>query len=231
MDRLILWDIDGTLLSTGPLGRRALEDAVAEVAGVHVVPQVSMGGKTDPQIVREIMAAAGLGAAEIDRLLPQALEAVRDNLAAGEQQIVQEGHVKPGVDALLAALHDTPGVLQSLLTGNLQANARIKVSAFGLAKWLDMEVGAYGSDHHDRTCLVPVAVGRARELRQRTFAPEDVWVIGDTDNDLACARAAGAHCILVGTGAAGPSAIAELAADAVFEDLSDTEAVLATLGL
>jgi phosphoglycolate phosphatase-like HAD superfamily hydrolase len=135
------------------------------------------------------------------------------------------------VAELLERLADAPGVVQSLLTGNLAANAAVKVGAFGLQRWLDLEIGAYGSDHADRTELVPIALERARRLRGEHYEPDEVWVIGDTANDLACARAGGVRCLLVGTGTHGHEAVAGLDADAVLEDLSDLDAVLSALGL
>jgi phosphoglycolate phosphatase-like HAD superfamily hydrolase len=231
VDRFILWDVDGTLLSTGPIGRRAIMLAVSVALRTEALASLDLGGKTDPQIATELMGLAGLSQAEIDALLPDVVATVEHNLAGAEDEIARIGHLKPGVAELLPRLAGTPGVLQSLLTGNLAANAAVKVGAFGLQRWLDLEIGAYGSDHADRTALVPVALERARHLRGVSFALDDVWVIGDTANDLACARAGGVRCLLVGTGIHGHESVAGLDADAVLEDLSDVEAVLEVLGL
>jgi phosphoglycolate phosphatase len=229
--RLLLWDIDGTLLSTGTIGRRAIMLAVAGVLGAGELPPLDLGGKTDPQIATELMQLVGLPPDEVEALLPVVIAAVEANLVGTEEEIVRQGHLKPGVAALLERLAATPGVLQSLLTGNLAANAAVKVGAFGLARWLDLEIGAYGSDHADRRELVPIARERARRLRGLDFAPGDVWVVGDTANDLACARAGGVRCLLVGTGTHGHGSVSGLDADAVLEDLSDLDSVLAVLGL
>ncbi|MGI8759540.1 MAG: HAD hydrolase-like protein, partial [Acidimicrobiales bacterium] len=121
------------------------------------------------------------------------------------------------------------GFRQTLLTGNLMANAALKLAAFDLTKWLDVEVGAYGTDDPDRNALVPVALERVERLRGERYDPSDVWVVGDTANDLACARAGGARCLLVGTGRAGPAAVQHLGADAVLADLGDTEEVVRVL--
>jgi phosphoglycolate phosphatase-like HAD superfamily hydrolase len=229
--RLLLWDIDGTLLSTGTIGRRAIMLAVSVALGTGTLPALDLGGKTDPQIATELMHLFGMSPAEIDALLPEVITAVEENLVGTEAEIVREGHLKPGVAELLERLADAPGVVQSLLTGNLAANAAVKVGAFGLQRWLDLEIGAYGSDHADRTELVPIALERARRLRGEHYEPDEVWVIGDTANDLACARAGGVRCLLVGTGTHGHEAVAGLDADAVLEDLSDLDAVLSALGL
>jgi phosphoglycolate phosphatase-like HAD superfamily hydrolase len=205
--------------------------AVSVALGSEALATLDLGGKTDPQIATELMGLGGIPPAEIGALLPGVIAAVERNMVGTEAEIVRDGHLKPGVAELLARLARVPGVLQSLLTGNLAANAAVKVGAFGLQSWLDLEIGAYGSDHADRTALVPVALERARRLRGKSFALEDVWVIGDTANDLACARAGGVRCLLVGTGIRGYVSVSGLGADAVLEDLSDVEAVLRVLGV
>jgi phosphoglycolate phosphatase len=227
--RLVLWDIDGTLLSTGPVGRLALEVGACRAAGLEDVPQVLMGGKTDPQIVRELLTGAGLVPDDADRALPAALEEARRFLEAGTDRIRDEGRVHPGVRELLDALSAVDGVRQSLLTGNIAPNALVKVGAFGLDRHLDPEIGAYGTDHPERDGLVPIALSRARELREEAYVPGEVWVIGDTVRDLSCARAGGVNCLLVGTGHEGFDAVRTLEADAVVENLADTELVLKIL--
>lgn len=197
MRRLILWDIDGTLLRGGPVGRRVIEEAAALAGQLTSVPRVVMSGKTDPQILREIFAAASLTDDHIDGILPAAVSAAEVALAAAERELREHGVVLPGVVALLERLRATPGVRQTLLTGNLAPNAAVKVAAFGLAGFFDAEVGAYGSDHADRLELVPIALDRVHQLRGEAYAPHEVWVVGDTANDVACARAGGVRCLLV----------------------------------
>lgn len=224
--RLVLWDIDGTLLTTGQVGRLALEAGARLATGQDRVPRIDMGGKTDPQILREIMTAAGMPETEIGKVMPAALEEARRALAAARTRIREEGAVHPGVRDLLSALSVTPGVRQSLLTGNIAPNARLKVGAFGLTGHFDLEVGAYGDDHEDRDCLVPIALDRVRRLRGEVYLPDAVWVVGDTASDLRCARAAGVGAVIVGTGRGGQEAVRGLEADAVLPDLSDTELVM-----
>ena len=225
--RFVLWDVDGTIITSRGVGRRVMEEAAAAVAGLAEVPQIVMSGKTDPQILREIFTAAELAADHIDALLPEAMVAAETALAAAEDELRANGSVLPGVEALLERLDATDGVRQTLLTGNLTANAAVKVGAFGLTHLFDAEVGAYGTDHADRLELVPIALERARRFRSETYAPDEVWVIGDTPNDLACARAGGVRCLLVGTG--GQQGLEALGADAVLADLSDVERALAVL--
>jgi phosphoglycolate phosphatase len=226
---LVLWDVDGTLVRCGPVGRAAIEAGAAYVAGLPSVPQVVMSGKTDPQIVAEILAAAGVPDADIAPLIPGALREAESCLAASEATLMAEGRDHPGVAALMDALAESGHVRQTLVTGNVAANAALKVRAFGLDRHLDLEVGAYGSDDAERAHLVPICLKRVRDLRDEIYEVGRVWVVGDTPHDLRCARAAGVRCLLVGTGRAGFTSIRGLGADAVFEDLSDTESVLTSL--
>jgi len=227
--RLILWDIDGTLLSTGTVGRHALEQAAVAVANLDVVPKVKMAGKTDQRILREILAASGLSPGRVDELLPRAMALSIELMASSHDRLRAEGIVHPGVGTLIDRLAAIPGVRQSLVTGNLAPNARVKVSTLGLHAHIDFDVGAYGDDHHDRNELVPMALDRVRRLRGETYAAHEVWVIGDTEHDLACARAAAVRCLLVGTNWDGSQDLSGLEPDAFVSDLSDTEALLELL--
>jgi phosphoglycolate phosphatase-like HAD superfamily hydrolase len=180
-----------------------------------------MSGKTDPQILREIFQAAELADDHIDAVLPDAVAAAERALAEAEHELRDGGFALPGVRELLGRLQATDGVRQTLLTGNLAPNAAVKVAAFGLTEFFDAEVGAYGSDHADRLELVPIALERVERFRGETYGLDDVWVIGDTANDLACARAGGVRCLLV-DGADGDDA-AVAAADAAVPDWTDVD--------
>jgi len=211
--RLILWDIDGTLISAGSFTRRAFDMAVASAVGREPGDHgVSFGGKTDPEIALEILACLAVSADDARGRLPAVIQALEREMGAAEDVLRTEGSVLPGVRQVLERLHDAPGVLQTVLTGNVEANARLKVGAFGLDAYLDMDVGAYGSDGEDRTTFVPLAVRKVESLR-----------------DLACARAGGARCLLVATGRVDYEELAPLGADAVLPDLSDVEAVIGIL--
>ncbi|HET7487912.1 MAG TPA: haloacid dehalogenase-like hydrolase [Acidimicrobiales bacterium] len=229
-ERLVLWDVDGTLLRTEGVAQQAFDLAAEHVLGrppgAH---EVRMSGKTDPLIALEILAFAGLDEEEAHRLLPDVLARLEAELAAAEHLVREQGRALPGVPEVLEALHHHPGVVQSLLTGNLAANAVVKIRAFGLDRWIDADVGAYGSDHLDRDELVPIALERVECLRGRRLTPADVWVVGDTPRDLACARAGGARCLLVATGRFAIEELADLGADELLPDLTDTAAVLEIL--
>ena len=224
--RLILWDIDGTLVHAGPAAREAFDLAVASVLQRDVPDHgISMSGKTDPQIALEVMEALAVAEDEARGHLPAVLEGLERELEAAAETIREKGRVHPGVEELLRRLHGHDGVVQSVLTGNLAANAALKVASFGLDQWLDMEIGAYGSDDQDRTRLVPIAILKAVQKYGQRFRPEEVWIIGDTPRDLECARAGGARCLLVGTGRYPFEELIKEDADAVVRDLGDVERV------
>lgn len=225
--RLVLFDVDGTLVWAGDLAAAVFDDALEAVLGQRPVARVTMSGKTDPQIVREYLCALGLD--ETEAMVPSVLHHLERHLAAAEAELAATATVCPGVPELLERLAGDDRVLSSLVTGNIAPNAVLKVAAFGLDRWLDLEVGAYGSDDADRDLLVPISMARAAERCGAGLDPTDVWVVGDTPRDLACAQAAGAHCLLVATGRYGRDELVDLGADEVLDDLSDTDAVLKLL--
>ncbi len=229
--RLLLWDIDGTLIRGGGVGSDAITQAAATVSARPSIVggSVMMHGKTDPEILAEIFRAAEIAEHEITRLLPAAMAEAERLLAIAEADLRERGEVIGGVIEALTRLATIAGVRQTLLTGNLVGNAAVKLAAFGLTAYFDVEVGAYGTDHADRRALVPIALERVQRLRGEHYRPEEVWVIGDTPGDFACARAAGVRCLLVATGQIPMSELVSLDADAVLEDLTTTEQVVAIL--
>ena len=233
MSRLILWDIDGTLLQSGDAGRDVFEVAVRRVLERDLAPevfaQVRMGGKTDPQIAREVLLIAEVADDDVDRHLPAVLRELEAELAGAADRIRRDGRVLPGVEAVLERLAGDEGVFQTVLTGNLAANAAVKLGAFGLERWLDLEVGAYGSDHHDRRELVAIGLAKVERVRGERFLPEETWVVGDTPRDFECARAGGARCLLVASGGGSYEDLSALGAEAVLPDLSATEDVVSLL--
>ncbi len=226
MARLVLWDVDGTLVDTQGIGAAVFDRALEQVLGLAPSTRIALSGKTDPQIAREYLEL--MAVAEPDRLLATVVEAVEAEVAAAATLLAETGRALAGVPEVLAGLSQD-GIHQTLLTGNTKANAVVKVTAFGLQRWLDLDIGAYGSDHADRRELVPIALDRARHRRDVDVAPADTWVVGDTANDLACARAGHVRCLLVATGRTPLDELAALGPDAVLADLSDTERVTCIL--
>ncbi|MFI5040627.1 MAG: HAD family hydrolase [Acidimicrobiales bacterium] len=229
--RLVLWDVDGTLVRAGEAGRLAFADAVEEVFGVEFPARLlpKMAGKTDPQIALEVLAEIGIDSPASH--LPAIEAALVRALTGRVEQIRADGVVLPaGRDALDALAR--PGAVQTLGTATVTANARTKLVAVGLlgegAGPLRLELGAYGSDHADRDNLVPIAMRRCRDAGL-DVAVDGTWVVGDTPRDLACARAGGVRCLLVATGGYTLAALEEAGADAVLPDLADTDRVRALL--
>jgi len=225
---LVLWDVDGTLVRTAGAGTLAFLDAVEAVVGLRPDDGAGafMAGKTDPQIALELL--AGLGVASPDEHLAGVLVALERALGDLVQHITDQGYVLPGVPEVVSTLAASGAWIQTLLTGNLVANAKVKLAALGLGPGIDYDLGAYGSDHADRCALVPIALGRLNE-RGIEVDRDRVWVIGDTPRDLECARAGAVRCLLVGTGSYSVSELSGLGADAVLADLSDPAHVIGLL--
>ena len=230
MRKLILFDIDGTLLSARGAPRRAFQRAMIDVFGsAGPIDTHSFSGKTDPQIARELLRAAGRDDSAIDAGLPALWEHYLRNLAAELERPDHRTDVMPGVRPLLAALLAEPAhAVVALLTGNIAPGAALKLASARI----DHETfrfGAYGSDCEQRDGLPPVAVERARALTGVTFRGRDVVVIGDTPQDVTCGRALGVTAVAVATGRHDPAALEVAGASTVFEDLADTAAVLDVL--
>lgn len=228
MKRLLLFDIDGTLLSTEGAARRAFHHALIEVYGTTgPIDRHAFNGKTDPQIARELLTLAGLSAADIDAKLHLLFDTYLGRL---EKEVSATDHatrVYPGVRELLDALADRDDVVLALLTGNISRGAELKLGSAGLKDYFAF--GAFGSDCEERPGLPPVAVKRARELTGREFRGTDIVVIGDTPYDIRCGEALGVFTVGVATGGHGTEELLSVGADAVFEDFADTEAVLRVL--
>jgi phosphoglycolate phosphatase-like HAD superfamily hydrolase len=225
MDRLVLFDIDGTLLSGGP-AKDAFHLALVEVFGTAgPIHEWEFSGKTDPQIARELLREAGLADSEIDAGFPRLW---RRYVAEMESRLPgRPPRPLPGVPDLLLELARRETVALALLTGNVAEGARLKLGAAGLAAWFP--VGAFGSDRETRNDLPTIAVGRARDHWGVDFAARDVVVVGDTPRDVDCGRCHGARTVAVATGRFGEDALRETGADAVLRDLSRTDAALSAI--
>lgn len=223
--RLVLFDIDGTILLTDGAGKRAVHRALIEVFGTTGPDSHRFDGKTDPQIVRELMRMAGHGDEHIDAhmapLFDRYLVYLEEELRLGVEGV----RLMPGVSDLLDALDALDGVILGLLTGNLEAGARAKLRSASVDPDRFV-VGAYGSDHEARGELPAVAQRRVRERLGVDIAGGDVVVIGDTPADIHCGRSIGARAIAVATGHYSVAELEEHAPAAVFSDLSATAEVV-----
>jgi phosphoglycolate phosphatase len=224
--RLVLWDIDGTLIRARALLGQAWDQALATVFELEGdLARVEMAGKTDSQIALEVLALHGW---TDDRAIPH-LDRFREAYVAGLHEVreilVDHIDVLAGAPEILDRLAEL-GIHQSLLTGNYEAAARLKLGSVNLDHHLDFEVGAFGSDHHDRLQLVPIALEKARRLRDPGLSADDIVVVGDTPRDIACARAGRARAVAVATGQFSAEVLAQHTPDALLTSLSDTEAAV-----
>ncbi|MDA8431417.1 MAG: HAD family hydrolase [Nitrospiraceae bacterium] len=220
--RLVLFDIDGTLIDSGGAGSKALGLAFEKMFSVkNAFRGVSMAGKTDLQILKEGLALHGIG--RENGVIPEFFRAYIGYLK--ETVLLGKGHVKPGIFTALDTLAARSGSILGLLTGNISEGARIKLDAYGLSSYF--RVGAYGDDSEDRNRLLPVAVRKVYEADSVRVGFEDCVVIGDTPRDVDCAKPYGAKAVGVATGPYSSGALRAAGADAVFEDLSDTDRFIA----
>ena len=225
MHRLVLFDIDGTLLHSHGAGRRAMEAALLETFGTKGSPAYRYDGKTDKQIVRDLMRGEGFDDAAIDARMAQVLDTyvagLQREIASPLTRVEAIAGVMPLLDALVHRSHCVVG----LLTGNLEPGAQHKLNAAGI-EFGRFALGAYGSDHEIRAELPAIAQLRAREVLGLAIDGSAMVIIGDTPSDIACGRPIGARAIAVATGHYSVASLSEHAPDAVFDDLGDTEAVL-----
>lgn len=223
MQRLVLLDIDGTILSSNGAAARPFRRALEEVFGTSGPLQgYSFAGKTDPQIARDLLRLARIDddivAAGLDRIWPLYVEGLRDELRSARVTMF------PGVARLVHRLDSEPSAVLGLLTGNVADGARLKLTAAGLDFNL-FRVGAFGSDHPDRSELPAIAIERAERLSGHRFEGKSVVIVGDTPLDIACGEHLGVRTIAVATGSYGADELAACGPDHVFGSLSDTEAV------
>ncbi|HVT67308.1 MAG TPA: haloacid dehalogenase-like hydrolase [Trebonia sp.] len=217
----VLWDIDGTLMRTGGVAAMAFLDAVTEVTGIRPsAERRDYGGRLDTEIAEMLLTAVGATTASVTDVLLVLERLVTERV----DQLRAQTSTFPGVDALTARLA-AADVRQTVVTGNIPAVARHKLEAAVLIPPIDPDLGGYGDSAADRAAVARVALDR---LAAAGWQPDlnGVWVVGDTPRDLACARAIGARCALVGTGRLGVAELDGLGADIVLPDLSDPRPLL-----
>lgn len=224
--RLVLFDIDGTILLTAGAGRRAITAALrSEVGDNTVFERIRFDGKTDPQIVAEMLEAAGHPAARHSERVRSICRRYVQLLALELQRPTSRTTLMPGVGPLLDRLDTEPGVVLGLLTGNVAEGAALKLRSGGL----DPErfrVGAYGSDAGHRHELPPIAAQRAVPFFGREPTGSEIVIIGDTPADIACGTGVAARAVAVATGSYTVADLMACTPHAVFEDLRDTQRVL-----
>lgn len=217
--RLLLFDIDGTLINSfGAM--RLFDKTLSEIVGEPAATGGVYHGSTDPRIVREKLEAMGIDPTPelMGRILTRLEDLLEAEVAAGSTT-----EAKPGVHELLGVLAGDGRFALSVLTGNTVRNAKSKLKAAGVDHYFDLGLGAFGSDSPERNDLVPVALGRFHERYGRMIGGDCVVVIGDTERDLECARAGGVRCVLVATGAYGHPELSALGAELTINDLLAAE--------
>ena len=216
-----LFDIDGTLISTGGAGKAALEAAMlAEFGIANCMEKILLSGRTDRAILRDVFLCHAIdeSPATRERLLNAYLAHLPDCLAR------IQGRVLPGIAEFLDQLSTRDDVAVGLLTGNVRAGARLKLGHYQLLH--HFAFGGFGDHHHDRDAVARDAL---REIHQRfdgTVSPERIWVIGDTPLDVQCARFIGARAAAVATGWHSLDELAASRPDIMLPDLTDSSAIL-----
>lgn len=222
---LVLWDIDNTLIANGGVSKLVYSSAFFKLTGCHPIDPPKTAGRTDPEIVRNLLLEHGRVLDDASRLEDALAEAMFEHRSA----LVARGFALPGAHQALAALHAIDGMVQSVLTGNIRRNAHLKLAAFDLDPLLDLEVGAYGSDDSARSKLVAIAQRRAGTAHGENFDRETTVLIGDTPRDVRAGIEGGARVVAVATGVDSVKVLTEAGADVVLESLADTEQLLREL--
>jgi len=223
--RLLLFDIDGTLIHSGGAGVQALISAFRERFGItDDLRGIEIAGMTDSGIVASILKKYNIPATteNVSAFLDSYVHFLSLELPR------REGKLLPGVLELLEKLKSRRHVVLALLTGNVSRGAQLKLEHYGV--WHFFEFGAFADDHQDRNRLGSFARARARERHGREFSASQIDVIGDTPRDIACGKAIGARTIAVATGKWSRQQLAEHQPDFLIDDLSDVDGVIHTLG-
>ena len=225
-DTLLLFDIDGTLVTSGGAGEEAIRLCLRERFGREDdLSAVELAGRTDASIAHQLFERHGIEAT------PENFRAFFDGYLdwLAVELPRRPGTLLPGVVRLLERLRLLPNVALALLTGNLSRGAELKLTHYGV--WEFFDFGAFADDHPDRNQLGPFARRRALDRHGVEFAPERIFVLGDTPHDIDCGRAFGARTVAIGTGKFAREALAAHRPDFLFDDLSDVDFVITALGL
>ncbi len=227
-DKLLLFDIDGTLLISRGIPRQAFIKTLKN-SFPHISDKTSVkfSGMTDPQIIKQILQANGDSTSLSHDLLQKifnefAIELAR-NLTHRNPPDVLEGVVE-----LLEIVQTIPNCYLGLVTGNIMSGARIKLVTSGLYRYFPL--GAFGSDHENRNLLPPLAVKRAQQYYGKFFDKNDIWIIGDSIHDVRCARANELNTIALATGFTPESALLNEKPDFLLPNLKDTAQFLSIIG-
>lgn len=224
MDLLVLWDVDNTLIENGGVNKKTYSSAFEILTGRPAEHSARTGGRTDTEILGDLLADHGVNPASFDDAAMQ--DALSRSLAGLRRQLADRGRALPGARGALDAFARVPGILQSALTGNLRANAIVKLETFGLDTGLDWDCGAFGFDAPHRPDLVAIAQARAGAKHDVVFDASNTVLIGDTINDVHAGTRGGAQVVAVLTGGADAAVLTAAGASTVLPDLTDAAAVV-----
>ncbi|MFJ1652585.1 HAD family hydrolase [Streptomyces sp. NPDC088337] len=223
---LVLWDIDRTLLYTGDTDRLVYRELFEEVVGRPAERLPARGtGVTMPLAVRELLRANAVKRERIEELAQRIVQRMPAQLERHRDDLSRTGQVMPGAPAALAAVQQEPGLVPTVVTGNLRGSAEIKLKALGLDEYLDLSIGGYSSDDSHRPALVRVAQQRAGTRHGHTFTRATV-IIGDSLEDVRTGREGGAHVIGVASGTTSVERLAAAGACHVVPDLTDVQRII-----
>lgn len=220
---LLRWDVDHTLIENSGVSKETYALTYQKLTGEAPSVRPGTDGRTDREIMRNLFDANDAEQPSDAAVESALLEAGKE--LAGE--LLSRGYLLPGVPEALERVSETPGVVQSALTGNLRPNAENKLAVLGGAEhWLDLDIGGYGSDHIVRSELVSIAQQRAAAKHGVAFERDSTVLVGDTVRDVEAAQKGGARIVAVATGVATENDLHVAGADAVLRDLSDTDAFM-----
>jgi phosphoglycolate phosphatase-like HAD superfamily hydrolase len=233
MDRLVVWNIDLTLLDVGRISRDAYADAFRRVTGRPLAALPQLVGRSDTEIFFESLylndVPTGTDEAADAELLSRYCWELEAAFTLRQDEMLQHGRLLSGAGAAVTAVAGLPGVVQTVLTGTIKPNAVTKLRGFGLDRFFDLEIGGYGSDAYPRGSLLLLVRGDAGHKYGRALTGDQTVYIADSVRDVEAAATGGARCIAVATGRSMPAELSEAGADVVLPDLRDTKQVLAAI--
>lgn len=224
INRLVLWNVDLTLVDVAIVTRDAYAEAFRAVTGRPLVKLVPPQGRPDSEIVFETLAVNGVQAE--DDHLPRFLSALAAAFAERSGRLAKEGRMMPGARDALKSVSRLDGVVQTVLTGTIRSNAVLKLKAFGLDKYIDFELGGYGEEPYPKAGLLQVAQGRAKQRLGAPFTAANTVVIGDSTRDVQAGKIGGAAVIGVASGRSMAAELRRAGADLVLPDLSSASEVV-----
>jgi len=233
MDRLVVWNIDLTLLDVGRISRDAYADAFRRVTGRPLAALPQLVSRSDTEIFFESLylndVPTGTDEAADADLLSRYCWELEAAFALRQDELLQQGRLLPGAGAAVTAAVGLPGVVQTVLTGTIKPNAVAKLRAFGLDRFFDLDIGGYGSDAYPRGSLLMLVKGDAGHKYGQLLSDERTVYVADSVRDVEAAAIGGARCIAVATGRSMPAELRDAGADVVLTDLADTGQVLGAI--